>query len=120
MITEISVSRLNNFDDAEMNLILHFIYVALFIVIETRPQERRRLLVDRPCNYACIKIYERHRARQSSAFIEDSSRPGRGQDITHQMRNARSRWGYNDLTTKLSIKYTATDRVIRVFIYNVS
>lgn len=40
VITEISVSCLNNLDGTEMNLILHFIYAALFIVIETRPRER--------------------------------------------------------------------------------
>lgn len=58
MITEISALRVNNVDGMEItNLILHFIYATLFIVMETRARERRRLL-DRPCNYACIKIYE--------------------------------------------------------------
>lgn len=47
LITEISVSRVNNLgEDNEFDPI-HFIYATLLIVIETRVRERRRLLVDR-------------------------------------------------------------------------
>ena len=54
-----------------------------------------------------------HRAL-SSAFIEDSSRPDRGRDITHRARNARSHREYNDVTTKM-IKDASTSDVLRVF-----
>lgn len=41
VITEISVLRVNYFDGKKIiNLILHFIYATLFIVIKTRARER--------------------------------------------------------------------------------
>lgn len=76
-ITEISVSRVNNL----YGLIFRFIYAALFIMIGPRTRGHRRLLVDQPCNYACIKIYEGHQLGDralSSIFIEDSSHPDQG------------------------------------------
>lgn len=82
--------RVNNLYGTQItNLIFRFIYAALFIIIEniSRTRGHRRLLVEQPCNYACIKIYEEHQLEDralSSTFIEDSSHPNRGWNITHR------------------------------------